>query len=232
MRVLLILSLLISGAVQAQWKSFVIGAKGDTLDRVDMKDRKQGPWVVHVEELRGEPGYEEEGNFRNGKKEGIWRRFSLEGDLIAIEQYRWGQKDGKNMYFTHAGEPEREESWRAIDPQNPYDTVRIYDVADPTKLVGTKVVKLEVQSVKHGTWRYYNVGSGTIAKEEEWVMDKPKTADVAASGDDLAPINVGGNDSGKAAEKKTAQKPKEVLEFEKKNSGRKKVRVRDGSTGY
>ena len=27
-------------------------------------------------------------------------------------------------------------------------------------------------------------------------------------------------------------KPKEVIEFEKKNAGKKKVKVRDGSTGY
>ena len=32
-------------------------------------------------------------------------------------------------------------------------------------------------------------------------------------------------------EKKTP-KPKEVLEYEKKNAGKKKIRVRDGSTGY
>jgi hypothetical protein len=32
-------------------------------------------------------------------------------------------------------------------------------------------------------------------------------------------------------EKKTANKPKEVLEYEKKNSGKKKIKVRDGNTG-
>jgi len=31
--------------------------------------------------------------------------------------------------------------------------------------------------------------------------------------------------------KKQVAKPKEVLDFEKKNSGKKKIRVRDGSTG-
>jgi hypothetical protein len=33
------------------------------------------------------------------------------------------------------------------------------------------------------------------------------------------------------SEKKAVAKPKEVLEFEKKNSGKKKVKYRDGSTG-
>jgi hypothetical protein len=41
-------------------------------------------------------------------------------------------------------------------------------------------------------------------------------------------------DEAKAApvtEKKAVAKPKEVVEFEKKNSGKKKVRYKDGSTG-
>ena len=62
--------LLLSLGANAQWKSFTIGVKGDTLNRVDMQGRKQGPWVVQVPELRGERGYEEEGFFVNDKKEG------------------------------------------------------------------------------------------------------------------------------------------------------------------
>ena len=46
----------------AQWKSFLLSRRGDTLNRVDPSDRKQGPWVESVTELRGERGYEEEGN--------------------------------------------------------------------------------------------------------------------------------------------------------------------------
>ena len=34
------------------------------------------------------------------------------------------------------------------------------------------------------------------------------------------------------ADKKKVEKPQEVLDWEKKNAGKKKVRVRDGSTGY
>jgi len=37
--------------------------------------------------------------------------------------------------------------------------------------------------------------------------------------------------SSSTTEKKVA-KPKEVLEFEKQNAGKKKIKVRDGSTGY
>src|SRR5438067_7059974 len=99
MRYFFSLALFISIAAQAQWKDFIIGVKGDTLNRVDMKGRKQGPWVVNVPEAHGERGYEEDGYFANDKKEGRWVRFSPEGDKLAVENYRWGQKDGRCEYF-------------------------------------------------------------------------------------------------------------------------------------
>ena len=56
MRYLLIVVLLISFNSNAQWKSYILGKRHDTLNRVDMKGLKQGPWVVHVDPLRGEDG--------------------------------------------------------------------------------------------------------------------------------------------------------------------------------
>ena len=191
MRYIFILFLFVGFNAAAQCKDYIIGVKGDTLNCTDMKGLKQGPWVIKVDNLRGERGYEEEGFFKDGVKEGTWRRFSLEGDLIAIENYRWGQKDGRNLYMTYMGEPLREEYWRAIDPQNPYDTVNVYDVNDPTKVIEKKVVKIETLAVKHGTWKYYSEG-GIVEKTEEWVMDRPKVkeSEMAAVEDDLAPIDV------------------------------------------
>lgn len=235
MRYLFALLAFVSLSAQAQWKNFIIGTKGDTLNRVDKKGLKQGPWVIHVDDLRGERGYEEEGFFENNKKEGVWRRFSLEGDLIAVENYRFGYKDGKNVYFNYQGELLREESWRAIDPQNPYDTVNVYDLQDPTKVVGKQVVKLEPNSYKHGTWKFYDPQAGTVEKTEQWVMDKPKEKEkaVAAAGDDdLAPIDpVNGEATVKKEEKKAVTKPQAVLDYEKKNAGKKKVKTRTGQTG-
>src|SRR4051794_1118851 len=95
--------LLISLNGYGQYKSFIIGPKKDTLNRVDLKGLKQGPWVVHVDNARGERGYEEEGYFVDSKKEGTWRKYSLEGDMIALENYRWGNLDGKSMYYTNMG---------------------------------------------------------------------------------------------------------------------------------
>lgn len=232
MRYLLALLLFVTASSQAQLKSYIIGAKGDTLNRVDMKGLKQGPWVIHVDDLRGERGYEEEGIFWNGKKEGMWRRFSLDGDLIAVENYRFGFMDGKNTYFNYQGELEREENWRAIDPQNPYDTVKVYDLKDPTKVTGIQIIKVEPNSYKNGTWKYYNTQTGTIEKTEDWVMGRPKEKAKPAEDDDMAPIDVTtGQPTAKKDEKKATTKPQAVIDFEKKNAGKKKMKVRTGATG-
>jgi hypothetical protein len=240
MRYLLVVALLISFNSHAQWKSYIIGKRHDTLNRIDFKGLKQGPWVVHVDPLRGEDGYEEEGYYKNDLKEGTWRRFSTEGDLIAIESFYLGMKSGKCKYFLNTGELLREESWRAIDPKHPYDTIDVVDVNDPSKVLRKEIVKVEPNSYKNGTWTYYNTENGAIESTEEWVMNKRKEDIAVNNNDDLAPIDVskgsaGGNktnsNTAKTDDKKQVVKPKEVLEFEKKNTGKKKIKVRDGSTG-
>jgi hypothetical protein len=229
MRYLLLPLLLISIQSFSQCKEYIIGVKRDTLNCVDFKGKKQGKWVVKVDALRGEPGYEEEGVFLNGKKEGMWRRYSLQGDLLAVENYRWGNKNGQNIYFTNIGDPIRAESWKAVNPDHPYDTVDVYDMHDPTKVIRKELVKLDGFSLKHGVWKYYGVG-GVIEKEEYWHLDKPANM----LGEDLLPIDI--TDTNKSDTSSTAKKnlpkPQAILDYEKKNAGKKKIKVRDGRTGY
>jgi hypothetical protein len=207
----------------------MISVKGDTLNCVDMQGKKQGPWVIRVESLRGEEGYEEEGFFEKDKKEGLWRRYSLVGDLTAMENYRWGNKNGKNIYFNKMGNILREESWKAVNPDNPYDTIPVYDLVDPTKVIGSQVIKLEGLSLKHGLWTFYDPYYGGVERTEKWWLDKPANS-LTGGGDDMAPIDISNSDS--TAAKKIAVKPKEVLEFEKNNSKKKKIKVREGRTSF
>ncbi len=234
MRLIPALFLLISVSGQAQWKNFVLGVKGDTLNRVDQQGRRQGPWVVQVPDLRGERGYEEEGYFENDQKEGEWKRFSLEGVKIAQETFRWGKLNGKQEYYTYNGGLLREESWRAIDPAIAYDTVAVYDLKDPSKVLDWVVVKNEGVSMKHGKWVYYEPRSGRIETTEVYVMNKLQMEDGTMIADeDLRPIPVSpGRATSDTAAAKTTQKPQVVLDYEKKNSGKKKIKVRDGKTGY
>jgi hypothetical protein len=234
MRFLLCLLLLISLNSFGQWKDYTISVRGDTLNRVDLKGKKQGPWVVSVPDLRGERGYDEEGYFENDQKDGTWKRYSLQGIKIAEENYRWGKFNGRCKYFTYNGGLLREENWRAMDPSRQYDTVPVYDIKDPSKLIDMVVVKNEGVSMKHGTWNYYDPAEGVIVQTEKYRLNKLVTDDgELLADDDLKPIGIRNTKAASdTSGKKAMTKPQAILDYEKKNSGKKKVKVRDGSTGH
>jgi hypothetical protein len=216
----------------AQCKDFVIGVKGDTLNCKDAKGVKQGKWVNRIEELRGEPGYEEEGSYNNDLKEGVWRVYTLQGDLIGVENYRWGHKHGKQQYFNTMGDIVREESWLAHNPDNPTETVEVYDINDPKKVYLVEV-KMEGSTVPHGIWMFYDASTGKVTKKENYILGKLDDGSGTANGrikkaDDGDETPSG---TGKKEEAKTKTKPKEVMEFERKNAGKKKVKIRTGQTG-
>ena len=153
------LLILFYSATSAQCKTFRIGRFGDTLNCTDVHGLKQGKWVVHADPLRGNPGYEEEGTFKNDKKEGLWRRFNLMGDKLAEENY-----------YNLAG-LEHEESWRPpSNPDKAYDTLVVQDPTNQN-LYEKVIVKTEGQSLRHGTWRYYDPNYGTLLKSEVYVLD-------------------------------------------------------------
>jgi hypothetical protein len=199
----------------AQYKTYKLSTNGDTLNVIDHKGLKQGKWILRADELRGEPGYEEEGIFVNDKREGVWRKYTLHSDLIAIENYKYGGKDGPSQYYTPLGEMVREENWRAYNPDAPYDTIAVYGTGS-NEIISYKIVKAEQYSVKNGEWTYYDPSTGRIIKSEKYdrghLLQEPKKEMVTD-------------------EPKKKAKPAEVLEYEKKNSGKKKVKVRDGQTG-
>jgi len=217
MKKLLLLLIFIQLALlnaHAQFKSYKISVKGDTLNAVDLHGLKQGKWLVHVDPLRGEPGYEEEGIFVNDKREGTWRKYTLQGDFIAFENYKHGDKDGKWQYFTQYGDLLREENWRAYNPGQPFDTIPIYGTGN-NEIVSYKIIKAQPYSVKDGTWTYYD--NGHIIKTEEYdrgYLLNPAKTEVATE----EPMKI--------------IVPKEVLEYQQKNSHKKHVKVIDGSTSY
>jgi len=209
-----------------QCKTFYLSDKGDTLNCVDRKGLKQGKWIMKEAALRGNPGYEEEGEFINDRKEGIWRRFTEAGDIETVQTYRWGLLDGTSLYYTLQG-LEREENWRAIDPEKLYDTLEVPDLYDPN-VMRTVVVKNDGQSMKHGKWTWFDPATGFEVKKEEYFRDSTVNS--------LAMFGVNKNNKSNPSDTsrtaKKAEKPAIVQEWEKKNSGKKKVVVRDGSAGY
>ena len=201
----------------SQYKEYQLSAKGDTLNAIDKNNLKQGKWIITVAELRGEPGYEEEGIIKDGKKDGTWRRYNSHGDLLAIENYRYGGKDGLQQYFTNFGDLIREENWRAYNPEAPYDTIAVYGTGS-NEIINYKIVKAEQYSVRHGEWKFYDPFTGRLMKTEVFdrnhIQKNPELIEAVADN---------------KLKKKVV--PKEVLEFEKKNSGKKKLKLREGQTG-
>jgi hypothetical protein len=206
----------------AQYKDYSLSPQGDTLNIVDKKGLKQGKWVISVAELRGEPGYEEEGFYKDDKKDGPWRRYNTTGDIIAIENYRYGGKDGLQEYFTFLGDVQRQEEWRGYNPDAPYDTIPVYGTGS-NEILSYKIVKAEQYSVPHGEWKYYDAG-GRLTKFEKYDRGQ------------LMKDN-GSNATAYVTKKeevvsKEKVKTKEILEYEKKYSQKKRKKMeRDGQTG-
>jgi len=168
---LIILSILFSTFTNAQYKSFIKSVHGDTINKIDMNNLKQGKWVVRVPEQRGNPGYEEEGHFIDDRKHGVWKTYNLMGDKIADEVYRFGNKDGRCTYYSVAGMI-REEYWLA--PRNAgqlFDTLTIPDPGIPNAYKKV-VIRTEGHSLKHGTWRYYEPVYGKVLAEEKYYLDE------------------------------------------------------------
>ncbi|HXB34918.1 MAG TPA: hypothetical protein VNV35_15920 [Puia sp.] len=196
-----------------QLKGYTIGPRGDTLNGMDQKGQKQGKWVNHFDEVRGEPGFEEEGLYKNDRKEGVWRLFSLQGDLTGLEVYKWGNKNGVCQYFGINGTLLREETWVALNPDKIYDTLAIEDVDHPDHYK-TVIVKNEGVAIKDGTWKFFDPMTGTVARTENWELGKLQKSQAAKR---ALP------DSTQAV-----AKPKEVLDFEKK-AAKHKIKYQDGS---
>ena len=195
----------------AQYKEFKLSAKGDTLNIIDKKNLKQGKWVVVVTELRGEPGYEEEGYFKDDKKTGSWRRYNSTGDILAVENYKFGGKDGEQEYFTFLGDLIRHEEWRGFNPDVPYDTIAVYGQGN-NEITNYKIVKAEQYSVPHGEWKYYTTGQKLIKFETYDRGHLLKTVDGAGIANTKATQEIIDDNA----------KPKEVLEYEKRYSKKKK----------
>ena len=200
----------------AQYKSFSLTEKGDTINGVNKDGQKIGKWLYRFEELRGEPGYEEEGVYVKGQKHGYWRRYSLQGDLVAVEHYILGGKDGLQQYYSFVGNLEREENWKGYNPDSPYDTIPVYGEGS-NEILRYNIVKAEPYAVKHGAWKFYDE-EGRIIRTEMWDRNR-----IAAPQNEKTEVVT-------QTKPKKPEKTPEMLEWELKNKG-KKGAIRDGKTG-
>lgn len=155
---------LLSG--KAQYKNYSLSANGDTLNIIDKNDLKQGKWVTTVGEIRGEPGYDEEGLYKDNEKTGPWRKYTSTGDILAIENFRLGGKDGRQEYFNFLGILQRQEEWKGYNPDFLFDTIAVYG-NENNEILSYKILKAMPYSVKNGEWKYFD-DEGRILKTEKY----------------------------------------------------------------
>jgi hypothetical protein len=210
--------LALSSSTRAQYRSFELTQQGDTFNIVDKEGVRKGFWIISYPEVRGEPGFEEEGEYKKGQKHGVWKQFSLQGDLIGVENYRYGGKEGTQRYFNPLGGLLREENWRAFNPDAPYDTIPIYGEGS-NEVVNFKVVKAEPYSVKEGDWKFYDPSTGSLIRTEKWERNNLMNPQQPKYG------------AKRYERKEGVEKTPEMKEWERKNAGKKGV-LRDGATGF
>lgn len=199
----------------AQYKSYSLSPDGDTLNVIDKNGLKQGKWVTTVGEIRGEPGYDEEGLYKDNEKVGPWRKYTSTGDILAIENYRLGGKDGRQEYFNFLGIIQRQEEWKGYNPDFLFDTIAVYG-NENNEILSYKIVKALPYSVKNGEWKYFDA-EGRLIKTEKY--DRGSLV--------IAPEkNTALKESPKVeSPEKEKVKTKEILDYEKKYSKKKRQQL-------
>jgi len=102
---ILILNFVFLSFVKAQ--SYEI-FEGDTVNVIDKNNFKQGYWIKH------KPFCEEkiqEGNYVDGKREGLWKSYYSDGSLKSEITYRHGEKYGKAKTYFENGNTAEEGVW-------------------------------------------------------------------------------------------------------------------------
>lgn len=142
--------------------------EAEKVNQFDAQGRRHGMWVNIVDKRKGEEAYKEAGEYIGGRKSGLWYKMDEAGNMVAIENYKWGVLDGESKYFEN-GQVMVIGRYRGLNPDVEVDTIM---VEDPVTDVQTLVpVRSDVHSVRHGTWRYYNERTGNIARIEEYQVD-------------------------------------------------------------
>jgi antitoxin component YwqK of YwqJK toxin-antitoxin module len=161
-----------AGSKPNRWialKSYEVLDDGDTINKLDELNRRQGKWLISYPELRGEDAYVEFGTYRDDRKINLWRRFTSRGQPIAVETYKKGRLDGEAKYYED-GRLFCIGNYYGLKEGDGWDTIL---VEDPITNIETPVrVKCEVGSVRHGLWTYYDPLSGKIKKIVEYHADQ------------------------------------------------------------
>ena len=137
--------------------------KGDTINIIDKNNFKQGYWV------KNKPFSEEkiqEGNYVDGKKEGLWKTYYSEGGIKSEITYQHGEKYGKAIIYFENGNIAEEGVWLIDKWVNKY---KAYYKNGKLSFVWN----YNESGMRSGYQRYY-YENGKIKIEGEWENGKEK----------------------------------------------------------
>lgn len=149
--------------------SFEILENGDTINRLDSKNKRHGKWLAEYPAHHEEPAYIEIGNYVKGAKQGLWKTYYPNGLLIAEVNFKNDLKDGEARYYEE-GSLICIGNYLALNAKNAFDTVYVEQV-DKDELRPV-IVKTDVGSIRHGSWTYYEPPSKEIKHVIEYQADE------------------------------------------------------------
>lgn len=83
--------------------------KGDTINRKDANNKKQGHWILFD---KSKTVVQEEGKFKNNRREGIWKKYYSSGGLKHEITYKNGKPDGYAKFYYENGNISEEGIWK------------------------------------------------------------------------------------------------------------------------
>jgi hypothetical protein len=133
--------------------SFEVLDNGDTINKLDNQQQRQGKWLIETPARYDEPAFFELGYYTNNVRTGSWKSYSYDGILLAEENYRNNLKYGEARYFDN-GALICVGNYYALNATHKYDTILVESGnGNDWKTV---VVPSMLGSVRHGLWTFYD----------------------------------------------------------------------------
>ncbi len=149
--------------------SFELLENGDTINKMDSKNRRQGKWLIINKGGYGEEDFIEFGPFDDDIRNGLWKTYTADGIIISQELFKQGNKNGEARYYDE-GYLYCVGNYLALRSKYDYDTIMVEDPI--TNMEKPVVIKADVGSVRHGFWTYYDPPKTDVKRVVEYQADE------------------------------------------------------------
>ncbi len=201
---------------------------GDTINRVDVNNRKQGYWIIFGK-MKQTEGYAdsqiiEEGEYINSRKNGHWKAYFSDGKLKSEINYVNNRPNGEYKIYYNNGIVEEQGSW--VNNRNTGNFERKYENGQPQqKFSFNEGGKREGKQVY-----YYNNGQVMIEGDWNGGQESGPITQYYANGDVKAKqyFNNGEIDKEKTVylePKKPEELKKEEKNIEEQNSKNEPIKI-------